>query len=239
MHNTMHATMPALFHPSPPSASTSRRPDVGSPGAPHSVWLAPPRAIKTPVALECELPVWAFEAACSEYAARGGAVAVMNGPTAAFDASLAPTSLAPTWLHAAEELDLPTHDAEPAALAVVLDEPPAYPDLIERDRNGWHRERTWRFYRALRASLAPGGIALIHTHTAPTAHGLFDPAATTLREAEGAGLRYLQRIVIVHTRLDAPTTSRYRPPAQQPAPPACRRVHSDLYVLRKPEGASR
>jgi hypothetical protein len=208
-------------------------PDAGSPGAPHSVWIAPPGAIKTPVAENTELPVWAFEAACAEYAPYGGAFAVLPGPTAPYDAEPLPTDLAPGWLHAAEQVELPSPGVEVLALAVVLDDPPPYPDLIGRDREGWHRELVSRFYRGVHAALAPGGIAIVHTHTAPTASGLYDPAATTIREAQRAGLGYLQHVVIVHTRLDVPTTPRYRAPAQEPVPPLCRRAHSDLYVLVK------
>jgi hypothetical protein len=208
-------------------------PDAGSPGAPHSVWIAPQGAIKSPVAEMTELPVWAFEAACTECAPHGGAVAVLPGPTAPYDAEPTPTDLAPGWLHAAEQVELPAPGVEVLALAVVLDDPPPYPDLIERDRDGWHRELVWRFYRGVHAALAPGGIALVHTHTEPSKAGLFDPAATTIREAQRAGLGYLQHIVIVHTRLDVPTTPRYRTPEQEPVLPVCRRVHSDLYVLTK------
>ena len=123
--------------------STARRagahhalPDAGSPGAPHSVWIAPPHAIKSPVAEATELPVWAFEAACREYAPHGGAVAVMAGPTAPFDAEVAPSGLAPDWLQSAHEVELPATRTAPVALAIVLDDPPDYPDLIGRDREG-------------------------------------------------------------------------------------------------------
>lgn len=208
-------------------------PDAGSPGAPHSVWIAPPYAIKSPVAENTEMPVWAFEAACAEYAPRGGAVAVMAGPTAPFDAEVLPAGLAPAWLHAAEEVELPAPRTEPVALAVVLDDPPDYPDLIGRDREAWHRGRVAQFYRDVHAALAPGGIALVHSHTTPTGAGLFDPAATTIRAAQAAGFGYLQHVVIVHTRLDVPTTPRYRKPEQSPVPPVCRRAHSDLYAFIK------
>jgi hypothetical protein len=207
--------------------------DVGSPGAPHSVWIAPPHAIKTPVAENTELPVWAFEAACREYAPHGGAIAVMAGPTAPFDAEVVPSGLAPGWLQSGQEVELPAPRTAPVALAVVLDDPPDYPDLIGRDREGWHRDRVAEFYRDVHAALAPGGIAIVHTHTAPTASGLFDPAATTIRAAQAAGFGYLQHVVIVHTRLDVATTPRYRTPEQSPVPPVCRRAHSDLYVLIK------
>ena len=213
-------------------------PDAGSPGAPHSVWIAPPHAIKSPVAENTELPVWAFEAACHEYAPHGGAVAVMTGPTAPFDAEPHPAELAPGWLLSAEEVDLPAASAEPFALAFVLDDPPDYPDLIGRDREAWHRDRVHGFYRDLHAALAPGGIALIHTHTAPTARGLYDPADTAIRAAQAAGFGYLQHVVVVHTRLDAPTTPRYRAANQAPVPPVCRRVHSDLYAFAR-QGDSR
>jgi hypothetical protein len=220
--------------------STARRhgarralPDAGSPGAPHSVWIAPPHAIKSPVAENTELPVWAFEAACREYAPHGGAVAVMTGPTAPFDAEVAPTGLAPGWLQSAGEVELPDPRTGPVALAVVLDDPPDYPDLIGREVEAWHRDRVREFYRDLHAALAPGGIALVHTHTQPTAAGLFDPAASIIRAAQAAGLGYLQHVVIVHTRLDVATTPRYRTPDQSPVPPVCRRAHSDLYALIK------
>jgi hypothetical protein len=235
MHNT--TTTSALLTPSSPHVAR-RLPDAGSPGAPHSVWIAPPNAIKSPVAENSELPVWAVEAACAEYAPDGGAVAVLPGPTAPYDAEPTPTDLAPGWLHAAEQVELPAPGVEVLALAVVLDDPPPYPEAIERDRDGWHRELVWRFYRGVHAALAPGGIAIVHTHTAPTQAGLFDPAATTIREAQRAGFGYLQHVVIVHTRLDVPTTPRYRAPEQSPVPPVCRRVHSDLYVLVK-EGDAR
>jgi len=235
----MHTqTTTALLHAGARPAPRRGLPDAGSPGAPHSVWIAPPHAIKTPVAENTELPVWAFEAACHEYAPHGGAVAVMTGPAAPLDAGPVPDPLAPGWLHIAEEVELPAPGAEPVALAVVLDDPPAYPDLIGRDREGWHRDLVERFYRDVYAALAPGGVALVHSHTAPTAHGLYDPAAATVRAAQAAGFGYLQHIVIVHTRLDAPTTARYRTPEQSPVPPVCRRVHSDLYVLAK-EGEAR
>jgi hypothetical protein len=218
-----------------PAGAHRRLPDAGSPDAPHSVWIAPPHAIKSPVAENTELPVWAFETACHEYAPHGGAVAVMTGPTPPYNAETLPTELAPGWLHAAEQVELPAPRVEPVKLAIVLDDPPPYPDLIGRDREGWHRDRVEQFYRDLHAALTPGGIALVHTHTAPAGAGLFDPAATTIREAQRAGLAYLQHIVVVHTRLDAPTTPRYRAPQQSPLPPTCRRVHSDLYVLVKEE----
>ena len=230
MHNT---TTNALLHPDTRPPAGRALPDAGSPGAPHSVWIAPPHAIKTPIADGTELPIWAFEAACHEYTPRGGAIAVIAGPTAPFDATLNPTGLAPAWLQDAEQVELPAPGAEPVALAVVLDDPPPYPDMIERDRSPWHRERVARFYHDLRVMLAPGGIALVHTHTQPTARGLFDPAATTLRAAQAAGLGYLQHVVLVHNRLDAPTSARYRAPGQKPVPPACRRAHSDLYVIIK------
>lgn len=217
----------------------SHLPDAGSPGAPHSVWIAPQYAIKSPVAENTELPVWAFKAACREYAPHGGAIAVMAGPTAPYDAEPVPDELAPGWLRAAEQIDVPAPGTEPVALAVVLDDPPQYPDLIGRDREGWHRDRVGQFYRDLAAVLAPGGIALVHTHTAPTASGLYDPAATTIRAAQAAGFGYLQHVVIVHTRLDAPTTPRYRPPDQKPVPPVCSRAHSDLYAFIAPQGEDR
>ena len=212
-------------------------PDAGSPGAPHSVWIAPHRAIKSPVAENTELPTWAFDAACREYAPHGGAIAVLAGPTAPYDAGPVPAELAPNWLRTAEQVDLPAPGTPPVALALVLDDPPPYPDLIGRDREGWHRDRVDAFYRDLAAALGPGGIALVHTHTEPTATGLFDPAASTIRAAQAAGLGYLQHVVIVHTRLDAPTTPRYRAPEQSPVPPVCRRVHSDLYAFANPTGA--
>jgi hypothetical protein len=224
--------MVTTLHSTARRASARRAlPDAGSPGAPHSVWIAPQHAIKSPVAENTELPVWAFEAACREYAPNGGAVAVMTGPTAPFDAEVIPAGLAPAWLQTAEEVELPAPRTAPVALAVVLDDPPDYPDLIGRDREGWHRDRVAEFYRDVHAALAPGGIAIVHTHTAPTASGLFDPAATTIRAAQAAGLGYLQHVVIVHTRLDVATTPRYRTPDQSPVPPVCRRAHSDLYVL--------
>jgi hypothetical protein len=235
MNTTAFSALLSAHARAPIEPGCRRLPDAGSPGAPHSVWIAPPNAIKTPVAENTELPVWAFEAACHEYAPNGGAVAVLPGPTAPYDAETLPTDLAPGWLHAAEQVEIPSPGIEVLALAVVLDDPPPYPDLIGRDREGWHRELVWRFYRGVHTALAPGGIALVHTHTTPTTTGLYDPAATTIREAEHAGLGYLQHVVIVHTRLDAPTTSRYRPPDQQPVPPMCRRVHSDFYVLVKEE----
>ena len=226
-------TTTALLHAGARPGARRRLPDAGSPGAPHSVWIAPPGAIKSPVAEATEMPVWAFEAACREYAPHGGAVAVLAGPTAPFDAEPVPTDLAPDWLHAAEEVDLPAPGTAPLALAVVLDDPPDYPDLIGRDREGWHRDRIAEFYRDVHAALAPGGIALVHTHTAPSASGLFDPAAAIIRAAQAVGFGYLQHVVIVHTRLDATTTPRYRAPEQSPVPPMCRRVHSDLYALIK------
>lgn len=224
-----------LFSPAGPRHGSLHRPlpDTGSPGAPHSVWIAPPHALKSPISEGSELPVWAFEDACHEYAPNGGGIAVTAGPIAPFDAAVTPGPLAPTWLHRAEHVDLHLLALEPVALAVVLDDPPPYPDLIDREHDGWHHERVHRFYSALYAALAPGGIALVHTHTAPTPHGLYDPAATIIREAQIAGLAYLQHVVIVHTRLDVPTTARYRAPAQRPVESVCRRVHSDLYVLTK------
>jgi hypothetical protein len=239
MHNTTTAT--TLLTPSSPHSARHwhRLPDAGSPGAPHSVWIAPPLAIKSPVAENTEMPVWAFEAACREYAPHGGAIAVLTGPTAPFDAEPVPTGLAPAWLQTAEEVELPAPGVEPVALAVVLDDPPPYPDLIGRDREGWHRDCVGEFYRDLAAGLAPGGIALVHTHTEPTATGLFDPAASTIRAAQAAGFGYLQHVVIVHTRLDVTTTPRYRAPEQSPVPPVCRRVHSDLYAFANPTGADR
>jgi hypothetical protein len=231
--------MVATLHSTARRASARRAlPDAGSPGAPHSVWIAPPHAIKSPVAENTEFPVWAFEAACREYAPYGGAVAVMTGPTAPFDAEVVPSGLAPGWLQSADEAELPASRVEPVALAVVLDDPPDYPDLLGRESEAWHRDRVQEFYRDLHAALAPGGIALVHTHTAPTARGLFDPAATTIRAAQAAGLGYLQHVVIVHTRLDAPTTPRYRTPEQSPVPPVCRRAHSDLYAF-SPQGDAR
>jgi SAM-dependent methyltransferase len=230
-----------LFSPARARPATAHRslPDAGSPGAPHSVWIAPPRAIKSPLASGTELPLWAFEAACGEYAPHGGAIAVMAGP-AAFLATghLAPLALAPGWLHAAEEVELPAPDVEPVALAVVLDDPPDELGVETCQRADWYHQRAARFYREVHDALAPGGIALVHTHTLPTDHGLHDPAAVIIRAAQAAGLGYLQHVVIVHTRLDAPTTPRYRAPAQQPVSPVCRRVHSDLYVLAK-EGERR
>ena len=205
-------------------------PDAGSPGAPHSVWIAPPRAVKTPIAAGTELPIWAFEAACHEYAPHGGPAAVLHGlATVAEHDKVEPAELAPSWLRAAEEVTTPLAEVVPLALAVVLDDP------AEHGTAEAHHDPD--FYRGLYDALAPGAIALVHTHTAASPNGLLDPAAAILTAAGAAGFGYLQHVVIVHTRLDAPTSPRYRPPDQAPLPPACRRVHSDLYVLRKPEAA--
>jgi len=188
------------------------------------VWIAPPRAVKTPIADGTELPVWALEAACAEYAPEGGTLAVLHGPAAcATRETVEPASLAPDWLHAAEEVELPLDPSTPLALAVVLEDPDSHTDQARHHDPG--------FYRHLRAALTPGGIVLVHTHTAHGPDGLIDPAAGILRAAQGAGFGYLQHIVIVHTRLDAATTPRYRIPDQEPVPPVCRRVHSDLYAL--------
>jgi hypothetical protein len=137
-----------------------------------------------------------------------------------------PLGLAPAWVRGAELVDLPAPDTAPLALAVVLEDPAGRAEV------GAHRDAG--FYWELHDALAPGAFALIHTHTTPTRHGLLDPGAGIVRAATQAGLAYIQHIVIVHTHLDAPTTTRYRPPAQAPAPPACRRVHSDLYAFQRP-----
>ena len=207
-------------------------PDAGSPGAPHSVWIAPPRAVKMPLATGTELPIWAFEAACHEYAPHGGMAAVLHGPgSMAEHDKVEPTQLAPTWLRAAEEVVIPLTEIVPLALAVVLDDP------AEHGAAEAHHDPD--FYRGLYDTLACGAIALVHTHAAPGPDGLVDPGAAILTAARSEGFDYLQHVVIVHTRLDAPTTARYRAPDQTPTPPACRRLHSDLYVLRKPQGVSR
>ena len=201
-------------------------PDGGSPGAPHSVWIAPPRAIRAPLAKGSELPVWAFQDAVAEYAPRGGAVAILHGPRAALvHDAVEPSSLAPAWVRNAERADLDTPDAGPLTLVVVLEDPAGNTDADA------HQDAA--FYREIHDELSPGAFALVHTHTTPTRNGLLDPGAGIVRAATQAGLGYVQHIVIVHTRLDAPTTTRYRPPAQAPAPPACRRVHSDLYAFQR------
>ena len=230
-----NTTTSALLSPGPRTLTEPYRrhlPDAGSPGAPHSVWIAPARAVKTPIAAGTELPIWAFEAACHQYAPHGGPAAVLHGPGSLADHDkVEPAQLAPTWLRAAEEVAIPLTEIEPLALAVVLDDP------AEHSATETHHDPD--YYRGLYETLAPGAVALVHTHTAPGPDGLVDPAAAILAAAGSAGFSYLQHVVIVHTRLDAPTTTRYRAADQAPVPPACRRVHSDLYVLCKPQGASR
>lgn len=208
-------------------------PDVGSPGAPHSVWVAPPRAVRAPLARGTELPVWAFEDAVAEFAPRGGAVLVLHGPAGRLrHEKVEPSSLAPDWLRAAELTDIPGTDIGPLALAVVLDDPAS--TTVADDA---HHDPG--FYQEIHNALVPGAFALVHTHTTPTEAGLHDPAAGIVRAAGRAGLAYMQHVVIVHTRLGAATSVRYRPPTQAPTPPACRRVHSDLYAFQRPEGGVR
>lgn len=197
----------------------------GSPGVPHTVWLAPKGAIKSPIAPGTSLPVWALERACAQFAPTGGHAAVLFGPgPARTDQTPQPGALAPGWLHGAEHTDLSDPQAPALTLALVLADPAPY----EADA---HDALAAGFYRQIAAALRPGGVLLVHTHPHHTAAGLLDPAAALIRAARAAGLAYTQHLVLVHHRLDAHTAARFAQPRQRPVAPVHRRAHSDLYAF--------
>jgi hypothetical protein len=217
-----HATALAASSPKQRARRTAG-PHDGT-GVPHTVWLAPPHALRTALSDTTALPLWAFERATTEYAHPGATVLLLAGPATDTAQAPAPAALAPGWLHTAETVDLPG-DLPPASidLAVVLDDPPAHAEPTTHAAPG--------YYRTLHTALHPRGVLLIHTHTRHTSRGLHDPAALILPATYTAGFGYLQHLVLVHHRLDAPTSRRYKPPAQRPVPPRCRRIHTDLYAL--------
>jgi len=207
----------------------------GSPGVPHTVWLAPKNAIKSPIAAGTSLPVWALNRACAQFAPTGGQAAVLFGPgPARTDQAPEPGALAPGWLQSAEHTDL--FDAQAASaltLAVVLADPAPY----EADP---HDALAAGFYRQIATALRPGGVLLVHTHPHHAASGLLDPAAATIRAARAAGLLYAQHLVLVHHRLDARTGARFAQPRQLPVAPIHRRAHTDLYAFTpRPVGEPR
>ncbi|MBS2967009.1 hypothetical protein KGA66_28505 [Actinocrinis puniceicyclus] len=208
-------------------------PTHGSPGVPHTVWLAPHGCTKSPIAAETSLPLWALERACAQFAPRGGNAAVLFGPGPAHTDQLPePTRLAPDWLRAAEHTDLdeirPPARTLTLTLALVLADPtPHEPDPDPRCAE--------TFYRSLAAALRRDGIVLVHTHPHHTTTGLTDPAAAHIRAARAAGLLYTQHLVLVHHRLDTPTAARIRRPWLRPAAPVHRRVHTDLYAFTRHE----
>lgn len=207
----------------------------GSPGVPHTVWLAPRNAIKSPIATGTSLPVWALERACAQFAPAGGAAAVLFGPGPAHtDQAPQPGALAPGWLQGAEHTDLSDEQQSPAlTLAVVLADPAPY----EADPSD---TLAAGFYRQLAAALRPGGVLLVHTHPHHTAAGLLDPAAALIRAARAAGLAYTQHLVLVHHRLDARTSARFAQPRHLPVAPVHRRAHTDLYAFTpRPAGEPR
>jgi hypothetical protein len=223
MTTTTHPHTALAAHGPHTTTARANLPQDGT-GVPHTVWLAPPRALRTPVTTQTSFPLWALDRAVAEYAHPGATILLAPGPATDPDHTMHPSPLAPGWLRTAESVQLPGEmPAASVDLALVLDDPPE------------HGERTAHhapdFYRTLHDALRPRGILLIHTHTHHTSTGLHDPAALILPAAYTAGFGYLQHLVLVHQRLDTPTTARYKPPAQWPAPPACRRIHTDLYAL--------
>jgi hypothetical protein len=229
--NTITRTrLVALTATCPRRHATTRTAGHDATGVPHTVWLAPPQAIRSPLTDTTTLPIWAAYRAVAEYAHPGARLLLATGPTGD-PLQARPSALAPNWLHTAETVHLPdeldTTDA--VDLALVLDDPPEYTDPAAHHSPG--------YYRTLRTALRPRGILLIHTHTRHTRTGLHDPASLILPAAQDAGFGYLQHLVLVHQHLDTPTSRRYKPPAQWPQPPRCRRIHSDLYVLTQRQTA--
>lgn len=193
---------------------------------PHTVWLAAPRALRTPVTTQTSFPRWALDRAMAEYAPPGATVLLTAGPATDPDHIVYPRALTPGWPHYAESAPAPGQIAAASVdLALVLDDPPEHGERTAHHAPG--------FYQALHTALRPRGVLLVHTHTRHTTGGLHDPAALILPAAHTAGFGYLQHLILVHQRLDTPTPTRPRcaESASGPAPPVCRRIHTDLYAL--------
>jgi hypothetical protein len=141
------------------------------------------------------------------------------------------TGAAPGWLGAAQPVELADAGRARVALALVLADPAPGGTRQPRELAG--------FFAEIRAALRPGAVLLIHTHPAHTKTELLDPGGALLRAAQAAGFTYLQHLVLVHHRLNAPAP----PPAARrcaPGPgPVHRRAHSDLYALLDANGACR
>jgi hypothetical protein len=206
-------------------------PTHGSPGVPHSVWLPPRRAERAPAVAGSALPVWALERACAQFAPTGGPAAVLRPPGPGHaEPAAQPTDAAPAWLAAAQQVELADAGRARLALALVLADPE--PGALAAT------EVLPGFFAEIRAALRPGALLLIHTHPTHTKNAMHDPAGDLLPAARAAGFAYLQHLVLVHHPLTAPAIPR-RIRHTAPGHPAHRRVHSDLYALTDPNGASR
>jgi hypothetical protein len=212
-------------HHALPGASRGGSPLVpthGSPGVPHTVWLPPRHAVTSRAVASSALPGWALERACAQFAPAGGPTALLLTPGPSHTERTArPTNTAPVWLGAAELVDLADVGRARLALGILLADPGPAGSLEPRPSPG--------FFAQIRAALRPGAVLLIHTHTAHTASGLYDPAGGLLHCARSAGFTYLQHLVLIHHRLSA-TSPRARRCAGRPDQ-AHRRVHTDLYAL--------
>ncbi len=203
----------------------------GSPGVPHSVWLPPHNADRSPAVTGSVLPGWALERACAQFAPAGGPAAVLLPPGPGYTERTArATGAAPGWLGAAEPVELADAGRARLALALLLADP--NPDGAPEP------EKLAGFFAEIRAALRPGAVLLVHTHPAHTKVGMHDPAAGLLRAARTAGFAYLQHLVLVHHPLtDSASPRALRGDAHPGA--AHRRVHSDLYALTDANGATR
>lgn len=198
-------------------------PTHGSPGVPHSVWLPPAGATRAPAVAGSVLPGWALQRACAQFAPAGGPAALLLPPGPGYSERTAhPTDAAPSWLAAAQPVDLADAGRARLALALLLADPvPGAPTATEQ---------LPAFFAEIRAALRPGAPLLIHIHPVHTEAGMHDPAATLLCAARTAALAYLQHLVIVHHPLAHPAPLRAVRRSTNGGP-AHRRVHSDLYLL--------
>lgn len=195
------------------------------------MWLPPRGAVRCPAVAGSTLPVWALERACAQFAPAGGPAALLRPPGPGHtEAAAQPTDAAPTWLAAAQQVELAEAGRARLALALVLADPA--PGALTAT------ESLPAFFAEIRAALRPGALLLIHTHPTHTKHGMHDPAGQLLRAARTAGLAYLQHLVLVHHPLPAPAAPQ-RAAQSAGRGPAHRRVHTDLYALTDANGTRR